>query len=703
MRLFISLTLAIVTSAFVVAQETVTSEPKNMPDTIKLQEIVVSVSRPISKIEGDGMVTSVQGTALQDLGTAKDVLGYIPGVQNNNGSIEVIGKGAPVIYLNGRVVRSQQEIDALRSNKIKDIKLITNPGAKYGGDVNSVIRITTVRNLGDGFSLDSRTSLFYRDYFGGKEDLVLNYRTNGLDIFSNLEYDNDRAKSKATNIQDTWTKTYDRTHMNMAAKNRSQFYNGKIGFNYVTLSSHSFGLYYQLSHKPTRGLMEYNSDFFVDNVQTDKSILNEHVRDNYTENLIDAYYSGNWGAWKADITFDALWRNNDSRKSISESSDSEALLDMSLDDSSRGRLLAGELNLSRRLGQGNLSLGGQYSNSNRTDVFRGHDGVIDSNDDRINEGTIGVYAEYSQNFRWVTAILGLRYEHIYSNYYEYGVRIPEQSKKFDELLPSLNLNFMIGKTMLQLGYSRKYTGPLYSQLSNRVIYINQYLYESGNPNLRSVKSNNVTLNMRWSWLTLMCSYRNINGQIMSMASAYDGSESITLLRKENSSNDVNSLQVLASIMPGMVKNFYYPVLTAGFVTQFYKVKFLDGMKRMNRPMPIVQLNNLFFTRQGYRLSANFKWRGKGDADNITLGQAWNIDLGVQKAIDKHWTVKFSANDIFNTSRKNKFIIYSNLRRIEMENIKTSRNFELTVNYKFNTTDSKYKGKGTRQEEKDRLK
>lgn len=398
-----------ISTVFAQTPDGATSEEQ--PDTLKLKEVVVSVSRPILKIEGDGMVTSIQGTILQNLGTAKDVLGYIPGIQNNNGSIEVIGKGAPTVYINGRVMRSNQELDQLRSDKVKEVKLITNPGARYDGSVNSVIRITTVKNLGDGFALDSRSSFRMRDYFGGREDLAMNYRSDGLDVFGNLEYDYNRTKGTATNVQNTWATVHDCTEMKMSALKRSQVFDGKVGFNYLTLSNHSFGVYYQISHKPVRNRSEYTSTSFHDDVLDNKSNLEDIERTNYTEHLVDAYYSGKWGEWEAEFSFDALWRNNNQQQHINEESSVIGTRTMNVADKSRGRLFAGELNLSKSLWKGTIGLGVSYSNSNRKDIFTGFEDLISNNDNRISEGNIGAYIDLSQNFKWFMLQLGLRYEH----------------------------------------------------------------------------------------------------------------------------------------------------------------------------------------------------------------------------------------------------------------------------------------------------
>lgn len=696
----IFITLFLLSTLFLMTQGAQAAPNETPRDTVKLKEIVVKASKPISKIEGDGLVTQIQGSVLQELGTAKDVLGFIPGIQNNNGAISVIGCGTPTIYINGRLVRTEQEIDQLRADKIKNIKLITNPGVRYDGQANSVIRITTVKNLGDGFALDSRSSLRYKNYFGAKEDVSVNYRHNNLDIFGTLEYDFSKDKRRMTDVQDAWLTAHNRSLMNMRIHGKNQVYAGKIGFNYIASDKHNFGVYYHTSHQPGKKHRDSSSEFYRNDITLDLSEHTNNERTTYNEHLIDAYYSGRWSGWEADITFDAFWKNNDETQSIRDLTAS-ASRDIFLADKSRGRLLAGELHLTHDLWKGSVSFGGQYSNSDRKDRFLGDDALISSSDNRINEGNLGVYAEISQNFKWVMAQIGLRYEHIYSNYFENAVKMHDQSRKYNELLPSVSLVFPIKKSMLQLSYARKYKRPLYGQLSSTVTYVNPYQYESGNPFLKSSFRNIVTVNFRWNWLMLMGRYSHVNNLVMTTASVYNGSGTVTLLKKDNSPYTSQTVEIVASFVPGMIKGFYYPVLSLIAQKPFFKVNYLEGIKKMNRLMPLIDFNNIFILPHDYMLTAHLNWRGRGDGENVTLRSSWQIDLSAQKTFNQHWNVKISANDIFDTAKRG-FTTYSDAWRFDTDIISTSRNFELTVGYQFNTTKSKYKGKGAAKEERERL-
>ncbi len=147
------------------------------PETQTLKGVTVKGERPLFRMSDDAFVTLVEGSFLSKIGTGNDVLAHVPGVIRNGNSIEVIGRGTPLIYINGRQMRNQNELDQLSSDQIKDVEVVMMPGAKYDATVKAVIRIKTIRPVGEGFSFNSRTVAGVNHYVYGLEELNLNYRT----------------------------------------------------------------------------------------------------------------------------------------------------------------------------------------------------------------------------------------------------------------------------------------------------------------------------------------------------------------------------------------------------------------------------------------------------------------------------------------------------------------------------------------------
>ena len=64
------------------------------------------------------MITTIQGSVLEDSGTAQEMLTKVPGMTGSEDGLEVLGKGSPIIYINGRLMRDDSELRRLRSDDI---------------------------------------------------------------------------------------------------------------------------------------------------------------------------------------------------------------------------------------------------------------------------------------------------------------------------------------------------------------------------------------------------------------------------------------------------------------------------------------------------------------------------------------------------------------------------------------------------------
>ena len=149
-------------------------------DSTTLGEVVIKAVLPKTKLQGDAFVTTVENSVLAEAGSANDVLKKLPGVTQKGDGLEVLGKGTPQIYINGRLVRDNAELEALTSKDIKSVDVVTIPGARYDASVNAVIRIKTVKRQGDGLSFNLRSSWYQCEDTDLRETLNLNYRHNNL-------------------------------------------------------------------------------------------------------------------------------------------------------------------------------------------------------------------------------------------------------------------------------------------------------------------------------------------------------------------------------------------------------------------------------------------------------------------------------------------------------------------------------------------
>ena len=215
------------------------------PEATMLGEVVVKGTRPTYKLTTEGIKTDVDGTLLSKVGTATEVLGNLPGVQKKGTSVEVFGKGTPLIYINGRQMRNDSELAQLSSDNIQSVELITNPGAKYKADVESVILIKTKRPQGEGFSFDTQASVWASKYPDLALGLNWNYRHKGLDVFGSVWYNDDRMKSDENVTFDVKAdKQWHHEGSSHSRRHANSLYSS-WGINYIFNDRHAIGARYE--------------------------------------------------------------------------------------------------------------------------------------------------------------------------------------------------------------------------------------------------------------------------------------------------------------------------------------------------------------------------------------------------------------------------------------------------------------------------
>lgn len=669
-------------------------------DTLQLREVVVRATRPLAKLNSEGFVTEVKGTVLEKLGFAKDVMGMLPGVLNNNGSIEVFGKGKPVFYINGHIVRNNIEVEQLKANQIDKITVITNPSSRYASTIGSIIKITTIKKVGDGFSFDNIATFGCRNYMYGKDNLDLNYRIDNLDVFGTLGFEKGKNTNSSKNVQNSWLSSHHQQNTTMKSTQHSKLIDGKWGFDFSSSPKLSFGAFYQVSYAPTKTNSSIMSSLYSDDVIESETSAYKDIKLRDLEHLLDGYCHGVWGKWNLEMTFDLMWKKTRENQNVIEQTGINQ--DFGIKDVGHARLMATELYASHPFLKGNFSFGVDFTNSSREENSESENSIMAGENNKIQELNMAYYVETMQHLGNVTFRIGGRYEHVNSEYFIGGRKNHEQSHVYDKFFPTASLSLPIGKTMVQLSYSKQCYRPLYSQLSNTVHYVNKYLYQSGNPYLQPSYSDNISLNLRYRWLALTANYKKVQNQIITSYTYYDDSKTIALLKKENSRNSLSNLQIMASFMPGFLWKCYYPVLACGVVSQFYKIDYRGNIKHVDNPLVVVKFNNIFKFHNNYMATVNYSWRSAGNSENIKMGSVGQINLSLAKDLSEKWNVKLSANDIFNTARKNTFTIFSGMNDVYIEKAATIRAVECIVRYKFNTVKAKYKGKGAGKKEMDRL-
>ena len=686
-------------------------------ETQALGEVVVKSQLPMTHAKGDAMRTTVAGTILEKAGTVSDALSKIPSLEaERDGAVKVLGRGDAEVYINGRRVHDEKELSRLRSDQIQHVDVIQNPGARYAASTKAVVRITLKKAQGDGFGFHDSAQGVYQYGHTITNNLDVNYRTGGLDITASLwagRYGH--AKSTQENIL-TYYAGPDRIDGVSSKENYKNVWRGwspQLQVNYMLDENHSFGAFYKYDSHPSGG---YSSLFYTDsyenNIFKERSESDINQDDKFTKHIFNAYYNGKAGQLSIDLNIDGLFDDTQSpgstREVTTEAGGSPVNRSIQSNTVSSNNFWATKLIFGYPVMKGNFSLGGEYSYNHRTDAydFMATDAVpVKTTDTEINEKSAAVFAEYGRQFGKVFAQVGLRYEHLTNDYFNFGKKQDEVCRDYGDWFPTLVVSAPIGKVQLSLSYRRDIERPNYSNLTSSTVYINRYTYQSGNPYLRPTYTHSLVLNTAYKWMNLTLNYGRIKDAFTMSTEPYPGSTDpfISLVRPINSQEDYDRLTVIASARP--VIGCWHPTWSLVAMFQNYKSPTATGeVITLSQPWLNGSWSNTIELPRDLRLSADLEWATRGEYNNFHITKPRIVgSLGLQKDFSLRRLGSLTADlrciDIFNTN-KTDAVIYG-YRDLTVHN-PARRTFTLDLTWKFNEARSKYRGSGAGDKQKARM-
>lgn len=683
--------------------------------TLMLGEVIVKSQLPKTRVKGEAMRTTIEGTILEKAGTVADALARVPSLEaERDGGVKVLGRGDAEVYINGRKVQDMSELSRLRSDQIQHVDVIQNPGARYAASTKAVVRITLKKAQGDGFSFQDNLTGMYQYGHTITNNLDVNYRTGGLDITASF-----------------WAGRYG--HAKMLQENHMFYYVGsdhvesilkqegrniwkglspQLQINYMFNDNHSMGAFYKYDRHPSADFRDrFITDCYQNGEFTENSESDVQQRDRFRKHIFNAYYNGKVGSMGIDLNVDGLFDHTETPGSTSEVTVLDGVTVNRLIESnttSANNFWASKLILSYPVWQGNLSVGGEYSHNHRTDAYSYSATAsvpVKATDTEINESSTAAFVEYGRRFGMVFAQVGLRYEHLTNDYYNFGEREDEVCRDYGDWFPTFVVSTPVGKVQLSLSYRRDIQRPNYSSLTSSTIYFNRYSYQSGNPYLKPTYTHSLVFNAAYQWMNLSLNYARIKDSETMSTEPYPGADDplISLVRPINSKESYNRLTVIPSLRP--VIGCWHPSWSAYAIFQNYKTPTADGsILTLNHPFVALMWNNDIELPHEWRLNAMVQWTSRGDYDNfrITKGRFYS-GIGVQKDISlQHLgslTVDARCMDLFNTSKA--WATIFGPRELTTSN-PARRTFMLDLTWRFNKASSKYRGTGAGEKQKARM-
>lgn len=483
---------------------------KMLEKSIDLEEIVVTSKLPRVINKTDRYVVEVENTSISDAGNAVNALSRTPFVivDKINNEVTIAGKGTTLILINNRRITSQQELEMLNSQDIKEIEVIENPSAKYEAEGHSVINIITKKVNEKGINISLQNLYTMGRHNSGKILGSVTYATNKFVLFSQYGYNLDN--SEGFNSSD---ERYEKDGISflMKQKNLENLYKTRLneyafGINYYPANNHTLSLKYDGYY----GNVFFNTINTMDVISNGNKIPTESLLKNGKNNIqkdgVNVNYNFNNKNFDASIIGDYTKSKGKTNFNIDETDSNNSYYNYKRYDwLADYDLYSVQFDSKVPLESLNASIegGARFSNvksNNNSEFYNMISNGWALNDEfsslvDFSENIFGTYILFSGKIKDKTQYsIGLRYEYSENKNKWDTSNDSVNNDHTSNLFPSILITHMLKDDfMLRFSFSKRISRPSYEALNNTVQYINSYSSQQGNPYLKSAIYNTLSL------------------------------------------------------------------------------------------------------------------------------------------------------------------------------------------------------------------
>lgn len=668
-------------------------------DATMLKEATVVARKSFLEQRGDKLVVNVSGSPIAAGATVFEVLQKVPGVIVSNDQITLVGKGAPIILIDGRASQYtdvSQVLKDMSSANIDRIEVIANPGAKYDAAGGSVINIILMRNanlgtngnisLASGMSPYSRktNSMLDRNFYRLSPGISLNHRAGKLNVYGGYNY-------------------LKRSYYDYSEFSRIIDVHNFVQQNYTPgeAESHNFRL---------------GADLYADKKNTFGAIIRGFVRDgsesasNDTEQLLanngqlvsSFNTSNNTQSNRNNVTGNLNWKH----RFDSLGTDLNVDLDYSKFNINNSSLITNRLTngssynnsqiIDNPIQFGVLKVDYSHPFNKNTTLEAGakssvatinnyltyqRNGVTDNNrstDFLYTENINAAYASIEHKMDKWDFKAGLRGEQTLATGKEKGQQV--LNRNYWQLFPSLFITREVNsKLSTVLQYSRRVNRPSFQQQNPFIQYLDSLTYTRGNPLLRPETADQYKVSLNYQNQPFFSlSYNQKHDVIFDHAPRQEGNLTYTtsenLASFENFAAELNFPIQFGKKISGYGGN--------QFIYNHYKADYLGG--RFDRG----KWNWLAYWQVSYKPADTWNMEVSGYYmtrflnEFLILNQRGGLNLAIQKSfMDKRARISLNAYDLLHSDQTNASIIYQEINTVFHQHF-DSRNMRLTFSYSF---------------------
>ena len=482
-----------------------TLAPITMEENVNVLETVTVKASPIQHMP-DRYRISLKDNPITKGNNTTQVLGLMPGVTEDRGSLKINGRNVSQIYVDGRKLVDRKELDAIRAENLDKVEVIYMAGsAEDAGSMGGVIdiKLKKVRDGGYYGSISGSYAMLAETghYFDGVNS-SFNSRYKKLSIYNYLWYSDSRSTDQYE-IKSLYKQPNQSVLMETKEDGWNHTFSDRLSINLDINPKHTIGA--NLRVALFNGLPEEQTWSTASN--HDGNVINRTGATMKTDIRNIQYQTALNYNWLIDekgsnlkLIIDYLNYDDNTRRDntyLYEVNTSEENSRYSYNDiNNKTDMLAADARFEFKLGKtGQLNLGANYSLNHSKQLLdyrdkleqEWHPNTTLSDNYTLKGKSVAGYASYGSSIgSKLMYKVGVR---VQSNTISYNSKklAKENSKAYWGVYPTVNLMYNIDPqkgTMLNLSYQRSMQAIPYNVITPAIIYTNEHAYTKGNLDIK---------------------------------------------------------------------------------------------------------------------------------------------------------------------------------------------------------------------------
>lgn len=500
---------------------------------VTLSDVSVTGKRPLVKDEGSLRTVIVKGSILANMGKLSDVLIATPGiVMKGNNAFEVMGKGTPKYYVDGKEVTQQDIFTTIKSGNIAKIEIEQEPSAKYPVGTNAVINIVTIKPIGDMIALNLYDNTSFRRKISNNPSMEFLFKKGIWTTSLNYDYSDERTLNKETYFKDIYHTTSNRFRTEEAnyLLMKDRIHSLTWGNDFQLSDNHKLGFEYYFEYENEKD----DNDEVMSLISTaSKNERNIDKIESERRNLhnFSLSYDGELGkesSSSASVDYSKL-HSNKATNSIEQNRQNTYCQSILTANKNVYDILT--LNASFNttvLDNVSVEMGARYYKTFQDINYSTNNpvavGESTENIQKLRNGVAAGYLMLSRQWKKVKLDLGGRYEYNATKVLVYSKETTNYSDKnhSSNFMPTAKLTYTPFRGFTVLGaYSRKVQYPGYNSLNPYAIYEDSLNYSMGNRELTPSVTDSYALYFYWKNWIIYGGYKHIKNNILNVAYCAD--------------------------------------------------------------------------------------------------------------------------------------------------------------------------------------